>query len=252
MKEIIQKFFGLFGARLIRAKYHRKYLPKSTIDNIEIVARFYALIDRQITLLQVGACDGVTSDSIYRYIKSGKITAFLVEPSTTNFKKLSDFYKGTQNATLINAAIADQDGARLLYSIKDEGRWKDDGWARQLASFNKDHLTKHNFLEHEIMSEEVTCMTLKSVISEYRIKNLDVLLIDTEGYDGEIVRMALHQNITPNFIAFENAQLVQSYSQKELDLLYDNLKNHGYVWTHDRINTLAIKRDFFDDKTSKN
>lgn len=247
MKALIQFFLGLFGVRVIRAKYTRKYLAKPNIDNIEIITRFYSLMNKRITLLQIGACDGITSDSIYSYIKLGGVDAYLVEPSKVNFERLSEFYSSTENATLINVAIADKDEKRNFYSIKDEGRWKDSGAARQLASFYKEQVLK-NALESEIQTEEINCLTLQSVVNKYNIKNLEVLVVDTEGYDGEIVKMAMIQNVKPNFIAFENAQLVQNYSQKELDDLYALLGKNGYVWTHDRINTLAIKKDFFSLK----
>jgi FkbM family methyltransferase len=245
MKKIIQSILGLFGIRVIRAKYARKYLPKPNIDNIELVIRFYSLMNKRISVLQVGACDGVTSDSIFPYIQAGAIDAYLIEPSSLNFKKLSEFHVGNSNVTLINAAVADKDEKRIFYTIKDEGRWKDNGWARQLASFYKEHLIRHKILESEIATEEVNCLTLKSVISRYSIKKLDVLLIDTEGYDGEIVKMAMAQGVHPTFVAFENAQLVQMYSQEKLEDLYATLTSHNYVWTHDRINTLAVKKDFF-------
>lgn len=245
MRNIIQKFFGLFGLKLIRLK-SRKSLPKACVDNIEIVVRFYKMMRQKITLIQVGACDGETSDSVYSYIKSGDINAYLVEPSAVNFQKLKQFYSDGSNATLINAAIADKDEHRTFYSIKDEGRWKDNAWARQLASFYKEHLVKHGIREEEINKEEVTCYTLQTIIDQQNIKNLDVLLIDTEGYDAEIVKMALNQNITPNFIAFENVQIFKLYSQKQLNDFYAILSNRGYVWTHDRINTLAVRKDFFN------
>lgn len=245
MKAIVQRILGIFGIKLIRTKHARKYLPKPVIDNIEIIVKFYSIMKHKITVLQVGACDGVTSDSIYSYIKAGDIDAYLVEPSTVNFEKLSKFYEGVNNARLINAAVADKNEKRIFYTIKDEGRWKDNGWARQLASFYKEHLLKHGILESEIQTEEVNCRTLQSIVQYNGVRNLDVLLIDTEGYDGEIVKMALEQKVLPNFIAFENAQLVQMYTQEKLNALYSKLTENGYVWTHDRINTLAIRKDFF-------
>lgn len=244
MRQLIKKILNGLGLKLILLKSQRK-LPTPTIDNIEIVVRFYNLMKQPISLLQIGACDGVTSDSIYKYIKQGMIKAYLVEPSCVNFNKLKSFYNAHPEVTLINAAVAEQNSKRIFYSIKDEGRWKDSGWARQLASFYKQHLIRHGILEHEIQSEEVDCLMVKTIIENYHIKNLDILLIDTEGYDGEIVRMALDQNILPNFIAFENVQLVKLYHQQELTDLYNKLKQNGYVWTHDRINTLAIKQEFF-------
>jgi FkbM family methyltransferase len=245
MRELAKKILRSLGFKLIRLKSKRT-LPVPTLDNIEIVVKFYQLMKQPISLLQIGACDGVTSDSIYKYIKQGNIKAYLVEPSSVNFNKLKLFYNAQPDVTLINSAISDRDARQTFYSIRDEGRWKDNGWARQLASFYKQHLIKHGILEHEIQEEEVDCATVQSVLTRYGISNLDVLIIDTEGYDGEIVKMALAQNVLPNFIAFENVQLVKTYRQHELTDLYNKLKEKGYVWTHDRINTLAVKAEFFN------
>jgi FkbM family methyltransferase len=250
MKKIIRKFINLFGIDIVRAKSSRKYLPKPCVENVELIVKFYQLMKKPISILQVGACDGVTSDSIYSYIKQGTIQAFLVEPSRVNFEKLKTFYQGQSNTTLINMAVADKDERRPFYTIKDEGRWRDNGWARQLASFYKRHLIEHGINEDEIAMEEVECGQLSTIVNTYNIQELDILLIDTEGYDGEVVKMALRQGVTPNFIIFENAQLVKLYTQHELDSLYSTLNDAGYVWTHDRINTMAIKRTFFSDERS--
>jgi FkbM family methyltransferase len=244
MKEWIQRVLGVVGLRVVRAQHARKYLPKPNVDNIEIVVRLFALAGKKITLVQVGACDGVTSDSIYPYIKAGHVQAYLIEPSNVNFSKLSEFYAGVQNVVPIRAAVADKNEVRTLYTIKDEGRWKDNGWARQLASFYKEHLLKLKIFDHEIAEEQVPCFTLATILAENQLADLDVLLVDTEGYDGEIVKMALGLQRLPIFIAFENAQIVQNYPQPQLNELYALLEAKGYVWTHDRINTLAVRKDF--------
>jgi FkbM family methyltransferase len=247
MREFIKKFLKeVFGIKVTKLSSVRS-IPVATVDNIEIVVKFYQLMKKQITLMQVGACDGETSDSINKYIKAGDINAYLVEPSTVNFNKLENFYQQRPaNVTLINAAIATSDGKQSFYTIKDEGRWRDNGWARQLASFYKAHLTKHGILDNEIQEEQVDCFTVASVLKKNQINHLDILVVDTEGFDGEIVKMTLDQNVLPTFIAFENVQLVKAYRQKELVELYRKIADKGYVWTHDRINTLAVRKDFLN------
>ena len=245
MKKLVQWLFTLFGLKITRARYARKYLPKPCVDNVEVVVKFFALANWKANLLQVGACDGFTSDSVYPYIKANKVNAILVEPSTVNFSKLQEFYHGHANVTCVNAAVAEGNERKPFYTIKNEGRWKDSGWARQLASFYKAHLLKHGIRENEIAVENVDCKTLSTLLKEYGLQEIDILLIDTEGFDGEIVKMAFKENIKPLFIFFENAQLVQNYSQAELDELYSLIKSNGYVWSHDRINTMAVRGDFF-------
>lgn len=247
MKKILQQLLSIFGVKLVRAGYSKNRLPSANVDNIEIVVRFYAMMKQKINMLQIGACDGVTSDSLYPYIKSGDINAYLVEPSKTNFSKLSDFYKGQSNAILINVAVAEKDEIKPFYTVKDEGRWLDNGSARQIASFFKEHLLNEGIYENEIAVEDVQCNTISTIMKNHQIDQLDILLIDTEGYDGEIVKMAMNSNILPQFIAFENVQLVKNYQQQELDQLYALLSKKGYVWTHDRINTMAVRKDFLSN-----
>jgi FkbM family methyltransferase len=247
MKRLVQKFLEMFGIKIIKAKNVRKQLPKASVDSIEVILRFYQLMKKEITLLQVGACDGQTSDSVHSYIKSGGINGFLVEPSAVNFSKLKSFYENDSNVVLINAAVGVKDELRDFYTVRDEGRWKDSGQAREIASFYKPHLLSHGILENEIAVEKVQSFTISTIVQKYGIANLDVLLIDTEGFDGEVVKIALQQNILPDFIVFENVQLVKNYAQSELNNLYKLLEEAGYVWIHDRINTMAVRRTFFSD-----
>ncbi|MEM8939343.1 MAG: FkbM family methyltransferase [Bacteroidota bacterium] len=246
MKTIIKKLLKSMGFKLVKTKYLQAKLPKADIENVEIIVRFHQLLNQKMKVLQVGACDGQTSDSIFTYIQSGDIEAYLVEPSTTNFQLLEDFYKNkNDNVTLIHAAVAEKDEIKDFYSVKDEGRWKNQGWARQLASFYKEHLINHGILEDEITVEQVQCKRLSTLTADYNIKDFDLLLVDTEGYDGEIIKMALNENITPTFIAFEYGQIVKFYTQEQINDLYKLLSQKDYVFCHDARNTLAIKKSFF-------
>jgi len=245
MKKILKRLLSFFGIKIIRLKNSPNRIPQPTVDLIEIITAISRKHNRQLTILQIGACDGKTSDSIYPYILSGTVNAFLVEPSAVNFRLLSEFYQAYSGVTLIRAAVDDQDGKRPLYTVKDFGRWKDSSWARQLASFHKSHLLKHGIREDEIQEEEVNCLSLSTILKTYHIGNLDVLLIDTEGYDAEIVKMSLLQNILPAFIVFENVHIWKNYNQQDIDELYGLLKLRNYKWVHDRINTMAVRSDLF-------
>ena len=56
-----------------------------------------------------------------------------------------------------------------------------------ISSFDKGHLIKHGIKAKHIVKEKVNQISFDQLLSKYNIKNFDLLLIDTEGYDCNIV-----------------------------------------------------------------
>ncbi len=84
----------------------------------------------------------------------------LVEPLEPNFRKLQRAYEGVRGVSLVQAAIAHEDGTATMYRAKDDGRWRDDKWVGQIASFERQHLLDHGVRRDEI--EEVSVPALSS------------------------------------------------------------------------------------------
>ena len=55
-----------------------------------------------------------------------------------------------------------------------------------INSFDKNHLISHGVKKKQ-RKKEVISISIEKLIEKYKIENLDLLFIDTEGYDGEIV-----------------------------------------------------------------
>ena len=75
MKSYIKKALRSLGIQVMYLK-SKRILPALNIDNVEIVVRFFQLMNKRISLIQIGARDGVTSDSIYKYIRERNIDAY--------------------------------------------------------------------------------------------------------------------------------------------------------------------------------
>ena len=78
-----------------------------------------------------------------------------------------------------------------------------------ITSFNKNHLLNHGVKKKHIIKEKVNSISIKNLIKKYGLKKLDLLYIDTEGYDGKIVldflkTKSLHPIIIFEFIHIEN------------------------------------------------
>jgi FkbM family methyltransferase len=246
MKLLLKKLARHFGFSVSRISKQpprsapEACLPQSTFENVALVMDYFVNCRPDSVFVQVGACDGVTSDSVYRFVKTGVLRSILIEPIQENFSKLRTTYAGAKNVMLVNAAVAAADGQVQIYSVRDSGRWKDNKWATQLASFDRSHLVRHGIDEAEIAENTVESLTLRTVIQRNGVRAIDILQIDTEGFDHEIVRMALELDPLPACICFENCQFLRTLSQAKVDELYSRLAEKGYAWSHDRINTMAI------------
>jgi FkbM family methyltransferase len=216
----------------------RKILPNSTLDAVELALTCYWESNPQATLVQIGACDGVTNDPISGFIQRRSINAVLVEPIEHSFQKLEAVYGGIPSVKLVQAAIALQDGTATFYKVREAGRWADSTLAPQWSSFNKQHLLKHGVKENEIEAITVPCLSLRSLMARFDLDKIDFLQVDTEGFDGTVVAMALNLPHLPDCINFENAHL----NSDERESLFRDLNASEYVWSHNDLNTLAVHR----------
>ena len=89
------------------------------------------------------------------------------------------------------AAIAWPAGERTLYHVDFDPETMPD-WADQLGSFNLEVLLGHRSvipeIDKHIVEETVTCVTFDDLVAKHEVAHIDILVIDTEGYDFEIIR----------------------------------------------------------------
>lgn len=210
--------------------------PKATFENVRLALAYYIESSKATTLLQIGACDGVTGDPAHDFIRSGRFRAFLVEPIDESFKALGRTYQGVPNVTLIRAALANADGELAMYKVREGAASIRAGWSPQYSSFDRGHLLRHDVAPEDIQQVSVPCMTLDSLIKKHGIGHVEILLSDAEGFDAEVVAMALSLPTPPECISFESFHL----SPARMSELFTRLERQNYVWAHDKWNTLAI------------
>lgn len=210
-------------------------LPNPTFDDIKLVLALYSIAGRNPAFVQIGAFDGQTSDPVFEYVQAGRMKCLLVEPIETSFQKLKKLYEGVPHVQLMQAAVADSDGEMVMYKVR-QGSQSESVRRGGLASFDKTHLLRHSINESDIEQVRVPCLTLKSLLAKAGFSKIDILQIDTEGFDSEVVRMALALDPIPGCIHFEHTNL----DAEAKAALYDSLTRRGYFCSHDRDNTLAV------------
>jgi FkbM family methyltransferase len=216
----------------------RRRLPVVTLEPLGLVLESFRARGRDLTIVQVGACDGATNDPISEQVMQGSVRAVLIEPNPFAFARLEKVYAGQSNVTLIQAAIGEKDGEAHLYRVKKaETAESETDLTLQIASFYREHLERHGKRAHEIERITVPSRSLSSLVSELGLTKIDLLQVDAEGFDAAVVRMALQMPVRPACINFEHVHLRAADRQGLFDLLQAN----GYLLGYDAWNILALQ-----------
>jgi len=173
---------------------------------------YHNLLDRILQhkpgfrFLQIGGCDGKSFDPLYPYIKTyrGKISGVIVEPVSSYAKEIKMLYSEFTDIHVVQKAIhADEEKMKLFRADMDHSHKLPD-YAKGVASFSKSHLLKFRIPEEYIFEEEVACISMENLFRDQEIDHLDLLQIDTEGYDSEIIKQIDFKHIKPSLIHFEH------------------------------------------------
>lgn len=192
-------------------------------------------LDRPMRLMQIGANDGKTMDPVYELIRRHQMEVALVEPVPEAFRKLQMNYADYDRATLINAAVGNEDGELPLYVLINDDPDLD---GTLVASFSRDSVKKHLRYFNNIQRIKkimVRSKTIPSLLREWGQKDIDFLQCDVEGFDAVVVGAVLNAGYLPKVINFEYVHLSWQDRQQVSDLL----RAHGYRLLNQGFDTLA-------------
>lgn len=231
--------------------YRYFYKPKKG-TLAELLDNYSTSLPHQLTVIQVGANDGITHDPIHKFIKRDGWKGILLEPQKNVFSTLAYVYHKNKDIITLNAALDKQDGERAIYKIG----FSEARWASGLTSFDKttiqkaftsgyvaakaaeEGLTVPTEEQHRIKAELVTLISPKTLLEKYNIHQIDLLQIDTEGYDFEIIKMFDLTQIKPELIVFESKHL----SDKDKITCFEYLKSYDYQLKTFGANTVALQK----------
>lgn len=194
--------------------------------------------DGHLTILQIGASDGTREDPLRRYFADPPIPvrAVLVEPLPEAFGALKRLYRDRADITTVNAAVDRQAGHRTIYTIAPDCPYRAD----QLSSFLREHLLRNGVKARHIREIETRTISLPMLLEESGLSGVDLLQIDTEGFDHELVAMALElpENLRPVVINFEHNHVPPN----RIAPLFDSLRVAGYDWMNCDWDTFCLVR----------
>jgi hypothetical protein len=127
---------------------------------------------------------------------------------------------------LENSAISVEEEKNYIYTVSEKFLNKYDNHIPGINSFDKNHLISHGVKKKHIEKKEVVAISIEKLIEKYKIDNLDLLFIDTEGYDGKIVYDFLSKSSMRPIIIFEFIHIKFNFFEKVIKKLDE--KNYNY------------------------
>jgi FkbM family methyltransferase len=148
-----------------------------------------------------------------------------------------------------NSAIGKKNGSQLFYSISESNakgirhsEILNGNGLDQLGSFDKMTILKHaNMIPHfESFIKEiyVPTMTIEDLLKKYGVTNVNLLQIDTEGYDYEILNQEPFASVKPKILIFEH----QHITRLQYKTLINKFRKFGYQFFVSGWDTICFLR----------
>ena len=188
---------------------------------------------KDVFFIQIGANDGIRNDPLYPLRSKYSWKGILIEPQKKAFSKLQRNFQNNRLLTLVNAAISSETGLKQLYRLS----FSEENWATARSSFNRetlersieagiidklaeDHGVEVPSLKTEyITSEHVQCFTFDHLVESYHVERIDFLMIDTEGFDYEILKSINFDKYSPSVIVYEYKHLTLAHYRDSVRMM---------------------------------
>jgi FkbM family methyltransferase len=189
-------------------------------------------------VLEVGAMDGVRFDQLHLHIVRRKWRAIVVEPLPDMFQLLRDNYSRYPWVKCVNAAIAEQSGSLSMFRVNPEEATKRGigQWVVGITSALKGPVL--TYLNDIVSEETVKALTFNDFVRKYSVEKIDVLQIDTEGYDWKILQQIDLYKWNIGLIQIEIINLMPCDRSR----VFSYLGAAGYLLNYDGMDVTAVRR----------
>lgn len=255
-RRIVRAYPGLKGASvgsvlktstklLVAGKLLRMLKEQKALDDLLQSSLRSLEYGKKGTIVQIGANDGQHSDALRDILVSMDVRAVLVEPMPIAFKALSKLYPDKSKIQLVNAAISAKGGKLVLYTPEIKGsELQSTLWActsPEQALREVERIMGRNTLK-------VTTVTKLSIESRtpsqlckgcnLNLKDIKVLVCDTEGQDADIVGSFFDAGARPEVVFYERLHVPPNVA----DTLNERLDRLGYVLRESNKDVYAVQQ----------
>ena len=192
--------------------------------------------NKDLFFLQIGANDGKSFDPIFFLAKHLRLKGIALEPINEYFQELSKNYSGTK-VLPVNYAIYYTNTELAMYKVKKTEFLP--VWSKGIASINSEHHKKSGIDLSSMEAVKVKAITFETLFEQYDVRNIDILQIDTEGYDYELIKLFPFDKMKPKIINFEHGLKDEIMSKKQFIEIVELLVGYGYSISMDNYDCLA-------------
>lgn len=230
----------------------RKRVLSMAMDRMSLLQASLLQLEKRVDhmpfFVQVGANDGVSFDPFFDVTRRWQ--GLMVEPQPAIFELLKKSRGDQAGLKFANAAVSPEQGNAVLYELSFPAGRAGSG----LASMNRDVLQKHidnGYVEEcaracgaslppdrsaWIVERRAECCPLGVLLTRYGISEVNALLIDTEGYDFEVLRTYPWERQMPELVIYEEMHLDEA-AKRECRAF---LKSKGYALIGGGANAIAV------------
>ena len=196
--------------------------------------------NKRVFFIQVGANDGLQADLIHHFVRRYRWSGVSVEPVPQFFEALVKNYAGADGLIFEKKAIAEQEGWLPIYRLRDDNDHLPE-WHRGLASFDRQTILSHETeipgIENYIIEEMVEAVSVPTLLARHAVARIDLVLIDTEGYDYKVLKQFDFVKYRPELVIYENKHLSPDECAASINLL----EAAGYRIHSFAENTVALR-----------
>jgi len=177
--------------------------------------------DQPLTIIDVGAHVGETISLFLKNFTIKQIICY--EASRLNFNKLTKFKNFKKNNIFLNNIALGSKETELEFFQTSESSSSTFCKIDQNSNYfkrKKSILNIFNREEYILKSELIKTVTLKNEFNKYDLKRIDILKIDTEGFEFDVIRGADESLKLVNFILFEHhydQMIVKNYKFSQIN-----------------------------------
>lgn len=199
------KFWSIFKSPSLRYKIFK--------DKLDTLLYSLSISQAHIFFIQVGSNDSSYGDPLRSFMLDERWCGIMIEPVDYVFKRLCSKYGDYGRFKLENVAIAEVNGFKDFYYVEETDSPLP-VWYDQIGSFSLSHVLKHiDFipeLEQRIRKTQVECITFEELCNRNSVRTVDLIHIDTEGFDYEVLKMIDIDRFQPSLILYEHKHLSDS------------------------------------------
>jgi FkbM family methyltransferase len=244
MKKIIKKILSSFNLDIIKSTSieYIKHANHTPFHALIPLISLLTIDQEKLKIIQIGANDGQKDDLFSKITKKIHAEIIFIEPQKIPFEKIKSYYKNHIDFHFENIAIADKNGDTDFFYFKEEFEGPIN--LSLFSSFDYNNILKYKNLlniNSAILNEKIKSETISSLIQRYEwsSSDIDVIIMDCEGYDPVILKNLFNENIYPKVIQFESRNI----SDSEINEIVNLLKENKYYHIFDFGDIVAIKYD---------